>query len=423
LRKKTSILIFSVAVVAVTAAALGLVAAQSLGGESPEPKSAAVNDNQDKTQLRYPSNYTFYNETLKDYKSENLIVESVFQKCGADSHCAADSMIIISKNLTKQDTIATLNEIISAIDETGMICHNQSHHMGEFLGGYLGNLTEALLIADRRCGGGLYHGIIENYFQTELFFERADRESIPVRESCDVLGTDPYSHIRLECTHGTGHGLLRSYDFDVFSAVKRCDEFKYPIDHRACYRGVFMENLVEHWESKGGNYDPDDVFYPCNSVEEKYANDCYHYQAQYILDKNRYIVEDSFEECERINNDVFERYCYYGIGIQISFAYANDRPGLIATCQKADPEFVTFCLQGSVVTTVDQRGIDRAIPICKMLDEGFKADCYDTIGKWVNTIGADLQEREDMCSKAETPEYADICNSADPEKLETLSKV
>ena len=55
-----------------------------------------------------------------------------------------------------------------------------------------------------------------------------------------------------------------------------------------------------------------------------------------------------------------------------------------------------------------------------MLVDSFKEDCYDTVGKWVNTIGADLQARQDMCSKAETLEYADVCNNADPEKLESL---
>jgi len=414
------ILIFSIVVIISVVTALGFITSQSSTKETLESPYIANTDSQNKTQLRYPSINVSYNETLKNYKSENQLVELIFSKCGVDSHCAADSMIILSKNQTKQNTIATLNEIVTTIDETGMTCHNQSHHLGEFLYGYIGNLTEALIIADRKCGGGLYHGVIENYFQTELFFERADKDTIPVKESCDVLGTDPYSHIRLECTHGTGHGLLRAYDFDVFSAVKRCDEFKFSIDHRACYRGVFMENLVEYWEDKEGAFDEEDIFYPCNRVEDKYANDCYHYQAQYILDKNRYFVEDSFDDCEKINNDTFEKYCYYGIGIQISFAFVNDIPGLISTCQKGDPQFATFCFQGAVVTTVDQRGIDKAISLCKILEEKFKEDCYNTVGKWVNTIGADLKARQDMCSKAETLEYAEVCNNANPEDLESL---
>jgi hypothetical protein len=420
LYKKILILIFSIVLVVGVVTALSLNITQSVSKENLKTPYIANMDLQNKTQLRYPSIDTSYNDTLKNYKSENQIVELIFSKCGTDSHCAADSMIVLSKNQTKQDTIATLNEIISTFDETGMTCHNQSHHLGEFLYGYIGNLTEALIIADRKCGGGLYHGVIENYFQTELFFERANKETIPVKETCDVLGTDPYSHIRLECTHGTGHGLLRAYDFDVFSAVKRCDEFAFSIDHRACYRGVFMENLVESWEEDEGTFDKDDIFYPCNHVEDKYANDCYHYQAQYILGQNKYFVEDSFDDCKKINNDNYEKYCYYGIGIQISFAFVNDVPGLILTCQKVDSQFVTFCLQGAVVTTVDQRGIDKAISFCKMLDDIFKEDCYDTVGKWVNTIGANLQARQDMCSKAETLEYADICNSANPEDLETL---
>jgi hypothetical protein len=421
LGKKILILFFLVILVIGFVTVFSLISSQESIMENLESTNLVSTNTQNKTQLRYPSNYIFFNETIKNYKSENQLAKSVFSRCGIDSHCAADSMIILSKNQTKHATIAALKEIVSTYDETGMACHNQSHHLGEFLYGYIGNLTEALIIADRKCGGGLYHGVIENYFQTELFFERSNKDTIPVKESCDILGTDPYSHLRLECTHGTGHGLSRAYDFDVFSAVTRCDEFRYSMDHRACYRGVFMENLVEHWEGRDGEFKEDDVFYPCNHVDEKYANDCYHYQAQYILDKNGYFVEDSFEDCKEINNENYEKYCYYGIGIQISFAFVNDKPGIISTCQKGDPVFVTFCLQGAVLTTVDQKGIDEAIAFCKILEVDFKEDCYDTIGKWVNTMGTDMQKRKGMCSKAEALEFVAICNQADPEKLELLS--
>jgi hypothetical protein len=375
---------------------------------------------QNKTQLRYPVNNTFYDEKLKKYETKNQHVKSIFSKCGTDSHCATDSMSTLSRNETKQTVLDTLNEITASYDTMDMLCHNQAHHLGEFLYGYSGNLTEALLSADRKCGGGLYHGIMKNYFQTELFFEKANADTIPVRESCDILGNNPYSHIRLECTHGTGHALSRAYNLDVFSALKRCDEFNSSIDQRACYRGVFMENLVEHWNNGGGTYKQDDIFYPCSNVQEKYAGDCYHYQSQYILGKKKYVVEDSFNECDNIKSETLVKYCYYGLGVQISFAFAFDETGLVSTCQKGDLDYATFCLQGAVYRIVDQNGVDEGISLCKELTVKFKEDCYDTIGKWVHTTESDVQNKEKICSTAETLEYYLVCINANPEELESL---
>ena len=315
MNKKIFAIIFSVVIVVAIVSALSL-AFPSCFTDSSDSNVASI-ETQNKTKLHYTSNYDIYDEQLKNYKSENQNVQLIFSKCGIDGHCAADSMIILSKNETKQGTMNTLNEIVSTLDKTGMRCHSQSHHLGEFLYGYTGNLTEALMVADRKCGGGMYHGVIENYFQTELFFDRGNKDTIPVKETCEILKAKPYSHMMRDCTHGTGHGLLRVYDFDVFSAIKRCDEFSNSVDQSACYRGVFMENLVEQWSGGSGTFNQNDLFYPCNSVEEKYARDCYHYQGQYILDKKKYIVEDSFQQCEKIGSETYEKYCYYGLGVQI----------------------------------------------------------------------------------------------------------
>jgi len=57
------------------------------------------------------------------------------------------------------------------------------------------------------------------------------------------------------------------------------------------------------------------------------------------------------------------------------------------------------------------------LEFCKVLEDNFKHDCYDTVGKWIHTIHPTNAEIEKSCSKAESPKYYDLCINAEPADL------
>jgi len=220
--------------------------------------------------------------------------------------------------------IQTLNDITTAYDDLKYYCHGAAHHFGMFLYGLTGNITKTLEFAEKRdCGGALYHGAIETYFLTELIQNEAKKEEIQFLNICQSLADDAKKMKRVECAHGIGHGLAKVYDYEVFSGVKRCDEFPEAVERRLCYEGLFMENTVAQIESGGGTVDENDILYPCNKLDPKYSGACYYYHVSYILNKKE-TVNGGFEECNKVTPEDSLKFCYMGIGRHIGSQLFHD---------------------------------------------------------------------------------------------------
>ena len=102
---------------------------------------------------------------------------------------------------------------------------------------------------------------------------------------------------------------MESFDYDVFLAVSRCEEFEPEWEQLSCSKGVFMENVGQLGGGPaGGDFSKDDLFFPCNKLEAKFALGCYNFHASYILFKNNYDVEKSFKHCDKIIPEEFIKY-------------------------------------------------------------------------------------------------------------------
>jgi len=232
-------------------------------------------------------------EQLRKIEFDNQYAQEIIFKCGRDEHCTVEELQALARNENQQVVLEIIDDILSAYLEVGFYCHAQGHHLGEFFYGYLENLTQALFLANLKCGGSVYHGIIENYFVSEVFFGKSPNE-FTIINICDILGDYPSSLMRTDCAHGLGHGITKVLDFDVFTSVKRCDELKTEVEREACYQGVFMENMVENYYTGGGTYDKDDILFPCNKMDYKYADDCYLFHTTRILNEKNNSVEYMF---------------------------------------------------------------------------------------------------------------------------------
>jgi hypothetical protein len=304
--------------------------------------------------------------------------KSILSFCDIDEHCIAESLQEISKQKDEQIVYDTISELMFNIDQAESYCHPQGHHIGGFLYSYTQDLKQALSIADRKCGGSMYHGIVETYFMSEVLFEKTNFDDVPIKNSCDQL-LDVSELMYLECVHGIGHGLVKAYG-DIFPAVSRCDEFETLIEQKECQTGVFMENVVQFSSTGEGVFDKNDLLYPCNQIDSKYAESCYYYHTSYIM-KQTDSLPESFEQCDRITDEKQIQKCYSGIGRQL--VVNTPFKDLINYCQTGNQKYHSACFMGIMTVVLDQIGLDKAFQTCHNFPEQFQTECFSWVGQWI----------------------------------------
>jgi len=359
------------------------------------------------TQFKFMTWNEYYDEELRKSKTENPNANKILFECGIDEMCATELMLQLSRAENKQTVLGTYHELLAAYLNSGLYCHAQGHHFGKFLYGYIGNVTEALSIADVKCGGSQRHGVIENYFLTEVILGKSP-DDIEFKDICEVLGNNVYSLKRVDCAHGIGHGITKTYDHDVFAALKRCEELETRKELQACNLGVFMENELENGKTGGGTFEEDDVLYPCNKVNEEQVGDCYMYQTSYIMRQNNNSAEDTFKTCDEITDKKAVMNCYYGTGRILYGHNFHNLEGLASECQIGNPEFHDVCLLGALLSIADMR-TDKGFEFCKVVPEKFKTLCYDKLGRFISTLDLSNEEKEKECLMAENQDYSKAC--------------
>ena len=346
----------------------------------------------------------------KNISEEILNSEQIFDKCDYDMHCAVEQLSDISKKTKKPVVMNTFSQLISLYHEkqVNSRCHSIAHHLGEWVYGYTKNLDESFQYADPlSCGGGIYHGIFENYFSV-LRFENAKPDQVEIKNLCTKLDEGLYSLDMAHCFHGLGHGLLLLYDYDVFNAVKRCEDFDSIQKQESCANGVFMQNVLKNYESDEGNFDQKNILFPCDKMVSRFTSNCYIWQGTYILKQQNFEVYSSFKECDNISQE-FIKYCYYGIGMELESDAAGKMELALLYCQAGKiADYHQLCFRGMAMKT-SLVYLDSGFKFCTLVPEENKEECYDGLGYWVK-LRYDIDEkRAKECSKAENSQYFEIC--------------
>jgi len=351
-----------------------------------------------------------YSEVPKDIPSEIYYSEQIFNSCEYDMHCTVELLSDISREKEKPIVMTTFVELLSLYHEkqVNARCHSIAHHLGEWAYGYTKNLEESFQYADPlSCGGGIYHGIFENYFSV-LNFEGVVPDQVEVKNLCSKLEENFYSLDMTHCLHGLGHGLLLLYDYDVFNAVQRCEDFKTNQEQSSCANGVFMQNVLKNYETGEGRFDKNDILFPCNEIITRFAPSCYIWQGAYILKQRDFEVYSSFRECDKIKQE-FIKYCYYGIGAELETDAAGKMELALLYCQAGNLSYHKFCFRGMAMKTSFVY-LDNGFGFCGLIPEQFKEDCYDGLGYWIKIRHENIEEREKECSRAENT-YFEVCMS------------
>ena len=354
---------------------------------------------------------------LNQEVTSESFAEQIISECDTDVDCAIDYLKEITEREEQSVVLLTFQDLISKYERSISYCHPNVHQLSMYLYDYIDDLHQALSYADQTCGAAIYHGLLIEYFMKN--FSQMDPAEIDVTEICPE-NANPYAIERWQCIHGLGHGLTISYDYDVFSALERCKEFEPGLEQISCSKGIFMENMVHYTKTGEGSFEEDDLFYPCNALDNEYGPTCYHRQATYIILKNDLSIDDSFQDCDIIIPEEFVKYCYYGIGRQVSSTVLDNMELSLILCQVGQPSYQSYCFTGLLMTLVNNRDLDQGFEYCKILPGEFKADCYDRMGQWIRMLHDTDEERNEECSKSENSDFSEICMNASLEGITIL---
>ncbi len=353
-----------------------------------------------------------YDVELKNLPIKDPHVKKILSQCGIEVHCTVDGLLELAKLENKKTVLSAVNDILSIYEEIGYYCHQNGHHLGMFVYGFSGNLSEAISSVERRCGGSIYHGIIENYFASAVMLKNQNVDELEIANICDELSDSKLTI--MECLHGVGHGLMKAYNYDFSSALTRCDEFELA---QECYNGASMANGNFYLETNKESLNGNDIIQFCTVLEKKYQPYCYLYQANNLLISKNLSTKDSFTMCDTIENNDETRYCYSGIGAQLVGRFLHNLEGVVFECQKGDPNYQTACILGSEGILLDQLGNDKGFEFCKIIPEKFKSDCYAKISFWLKNTLSSKEEIKNSCSAAENQKYYETCVSGKPDRI------
>lgn len=253
--------------------------------------------------------------------SSKLYAEQLMVTCQDESdgdHCIMMALDDLDKISNRQLVLGTFLDLVRLYDENNFSCHSNGHHLGKWLYDYTKNLQEAIKYATIQCGGSVYHGIFQSYFEVAQFVYNLDKNHISITDLCPVGKENTNWLHERDCIHAIGHGLLKLYNYSTAAAVERCNEFEPIWAQSACSRGVFMENVEYFIETGEGDFDTNDIYSPCEGTVEKFASQCYYYYPAYNLIRNGLTLDhnltDAFANCDNITPAKFSKYCYQGIG-------------------------------------------------------------------------------------------------------------
>ncbi len=308
--------------------------------------------------------------------------DSIFDECYDDDECTMEKLYEISPNSSTQSMLLTIDDLVDLYVDAEFYCHPAAHHIGEFLFGYIDrNLEQASDLSDSRCASGIMHGLVENTIQIENILHNRDVESVDIEETCNVVQKSLGDKAKNECAHGMGHSIVKIYDYDTAKAVQRCNDFDDKTMNYMCNGGLFMQNMNEYSEIRGGDFIDSDLYYPCNKINADENNNaaamCYRYQANYFLSKTSYNLQGSQNLCLGIADKDYIPLCIKGISAHLTKNNFNDLDKTQTMCLSTPVEYQNACVKGAIESLTRFVSDEKAQEFCQRLGGELSEICQN----------------------------------------------
>jgi hypothetical protein len=293
------------------------------------------------------------------------------------------------------------------------LAHQYVHSLARFHYDFSPDPATAFKTCDDRFEGGCYHGVLQRYFEQNEGFTGESVAGV-----CDELGATSDLDLNWQCLHGLGHGLTLHFDHNLLRPLRYCDFLAVQWDQRACYGGVFMENVIWSQNVKGESAAgegvvEEDLHYPCNAIGKRYATDCWLMQTSTILPLVQWDFAAAFASCDQAGRE-YVSLCYDSMG-RDSAGYSLHEP--VATgnlCLGGQERMQGYCFSGAAKQLVDYHGgTDQAFLMCSSAPGSVKAQCYQAMGEMIYFYWSEDPARmRQECAKAVEQELVRACELA-----------
>jgi len=305
---------------------------------------------------------------------------SIFDLCYDDDECTIDKFYELSQNNSTQTVLLTIDDLVDLYVDADFYCHPQAHHLGEFLFGYVNrDLKKASEISDYRCASGIMHGLIENTIQIENMLDGAAIESVDIKEPCKIINDALGDNAKKECIHGMGHSLVKIYNYNTTQALERCNEYDNWREVYMCNGGLFMQNIAQYAEKKGGDFEESDIYYPCNQINGTKNNEsatlCYRYQANYFLIQADYDLQSAFSFCKGIPDKQYTPICFKGIAAHLTKDNYDVIDQTQLMCLSTPIEYQEACVTGVIESLTRFVSDQKAEEFCQRLNVDLQETC------------------------------------------------
>jgi plastocyanin len=255
-------------------------------------------------------------------------------------------------------------------------CHRRAHDLGRAAFDEFG--AAAFALSGHECQAGSFHGATEALFST--------RGTVNLENDvAAICSLAPNPFFRHQCVHGVGHGLLAWTTYELHDALPLCERMPTAADQGSCYSGVFMENVVGGLSGKMGHITEylkdDDPVFPCNVVDEKFADACYFYQTSHMLKVFDRDFSKVAQACAEAPSSAYQN-CFQSYGRDVGNATRKDPAKAIEYCNFAPAgQNRTYCIEGAAQDRFwEESGADDALTMCRLVTgETEKSACYWTI--------------------------------------------
>lgn len=319
-----------------------------------------------------------------------------------------------------------LQELAANDDAIRVRGHGIAHAVGRYA--IQNNGYDARVFGECReiFQSGCYHGVLEGYFEG-----KPEVDAQTVADLCGSLVADGRPAIEaVECAHGLGHGLTVRFDFNLGSALERCEYLELEQARQECFDGVFMENAVHGMQPRSargatghvdhgdhatngiapsmgdmgrmyrGMFRPDDPSYPCGEFGDRYQRACWAYQYMIVLRLNGDDFVAAFDACDS-GPAAGRGSCYLGLGKRIAWEHDESDEDLIGACKQGESEHVDDCFRGAVEYFMDTEfDAGRAMEFCTAVPAGSRELCFRTLGSRIGLVTVNRADVEDVCRAA-----------------------
>ena len=258
--------------------------------------------------------------------------------------------------------------------DPGVDDHHIVHHIGHDTAMVFGPSAQALALCPTSYNYGCLHGFFQHAFGMGEITEKA------AAKMCDNLWRDPSLPFKTgqSCYHGLGHGIMVHADYILPKALKMCDKLNWLPARRACWQGVFMENVdaaLEGREQKGG-FTFERPLAPCEQLNEKYQYQCFINHSAWLMKVYHGDVSQAAQACLKAPTP--------------SVTACSESVGLLATSSTWQP----FLLRTDERKTL----LEDGWTICQRFPEASRGQCViAALDNLMNSGSVDIQQARAFC--------------------------